>query len=85
MLSYLTIFASSLCGYTGMPVWSVGAATLALASLSASEHFSLYKRGAELGLFRQIDDTLLRSLFNAFCGTALAYVSGVVVRHITGV
>src|SRR5262245_36772118 len=44
MLTYLTILAVSLCGYTSMPLWTVGAATLALASLTMSEHHGLYKR-----------------------------------------
>jgi hypothetical protein len=80
VLSYLTIFAASLCGYASIGIWSVGAATVALASLSYTEHYGLYRRGAELGLFRQIDATLLSSLFTALCGTAAAYGFGVVVR-----
>jgi hypothetical protein len=84
VLSYLTIFASSLCGYTGMPLWTLGAVTLALTSISASESYWLYKRGAELGLSRQVDETLLKSLFNAFCGAAAAYLCGVIVRLASG-
>jgi hypothetical protein len=85
VLGYLTIFATSLCGYAGMSFWTVAAGTLALASTSASEHFSLYKRGAELGLSRQVDETLLRSLFNAFCGAGAAYSCGLVVRLLAGI
>ena len=65
MLIYLTILASALCGYTAMPIWTVAAATIALASLSISEHYGLYKRGSELGLFRQVDETFFRSIFNS--------------------
>jgi len=82
VLGYLTIFVTSLCGYTGMPIWTVGAATVALVSLSISARFELYKRGAELGLFRQVDATLVGSLFNSLCGAGAAYVVGVVVRLI---
>lgn len=80
VLSYLAIFAVSLCGYAGLPIWVVGAATIALASLSYAEHHRLYKRGAELGLFSLVDATLVGSLFNALCATAVAYGFGVIVR-----
>ena len=83
MLSYMTIFAASLCGYASIGVWSIGAATIALASISYAEHCRLYRRGAELGLFRQIDETLLSSLFTALCGTAAAYGFGVIVRLVS--
>jgi hypothetical protein len=85
VLGYLTIFVSSLCGYTGMPIWTVGAATVALASLSVSEHYRVYRRAAELGHFRQVDQTLLGSTLNALCGTSAAYVCGLVVRYLAGV
>ena len=60
------------------------AATIALTSLSYAEHYGLYRRGAELGLFRQLDETLLGSLFNALCGTSAAYACGIVVRFVAG-
>ncbi len=85
MLSYLTIFSASLCGYALMPAWTIAAATLALTSLSYEEHYRLYRRAGELGLFRQIDATLLSSLFTALCGTAAAYGFGLVVRLISPV
>jgi hypothetical protein len=66
-----------------MPLWVIGAATVALASLSYAEHYGLYKRGAELGLFSHTDTTLVRSLFNALCATAAAYGFGVVVRFVS--
>lgn len=82
MLTYLTIFAVSLCGYAGLPIWTVVAATIALMSLTMSEHYGLYKRGSELGLFRQVDRTFLSSAFNAVCAAGGAYFCGVVVRYI---
>ena len=85
MLSYLAIFAVSLCGYAALPVWVVAAATVALASLTYAEHYRLYRRGSELGLFSLIDATLLRSLFNALCACAAAYGFGVVVRLVFAV
>jgi hypothetical protein len=84
MLSYMTIFAASLCGYASIGIWSIGASTIALASLSYAEHYRLYRRGAELGLFHHLDETLLGSLFNALCGTGAAYACGIVVRFIAG-
>jgi hypothetical protein len=80
MLSYLTIFAASLSGYASMPVWTIAAATVAVASLSYAESHHLYRRGTELGLSGQVDATLIGSLFNALLGTTVAYVGGVVVR-----
>jgi hypothetical protein len=85
MLTYLTILASSLCGYTGMPIWTVVAATVALASLTMSEHYGLYRRGSELGLFRYVDETFLRSALNGLCAAGAAYICGVVVRLIAAV
>jgi|SoiMethySBSTD1v2_1073268.scaffolds.fasta_scaffold803319_2 hypothetical protein len=85
MLSYLAIFAVSLCGYAALPVWVVAAATVALASLSYAEHYRLYRRGSELGLFTLIDATLMRSLFNALCASAVAYGFGVVVRFVSAI
>jgi hypothetical protein len=83
MLSYLAIFAVSLCGYASLPIWVVGAATVALASSSYAEHYRLYRRSSELGLFTPIDATLMRSLFNALCASAAAYGFGVVVRFVS--
>ena len=85
MLMYLTILAASLCGYTAMPPWTVAAATVALVSLTMSEHYSLYKRGTALRLFRQVDETFLRSAFNALCAAGAAYLCGVAVRYIAAV
>jgi hypothetical protein len=85
MLTYFTILAASLCGYTGMPIWTVAAATVALASLAMSEHYGLYKRGSEFGLFRQLDETFLSSVFNAVCAATAAYFCGVVVRFVAAV
>ena len=82
MLSYLIIFSASLCGYTSMPAWTIGAASVALASCSYAEHHRLYRRGAELGLSRQLDATLLGSVFNALCGASAAYVGGVIIRYL---
>jgi hypothetical protein len=48
--------------------------------LSYAEHYRLYRRGGELGLFGHVDSTLVRSLFNALCATTAAYGFGVVVR-----
>jgi hypothetical protein len=85
MLTYLTILAASLCGYTAMPTWTVVAATVALVSLTMSEHYGLYKRGTEVGLFRQVDETFLRSAFNALCAAGGAYLCGVAVRYIAAI
>ena len=80
LLSYSAIFAAALCGYAGLPVWVVGAATIALASLSYAENYFLYRRGANLGLSGLVDTTLVRGVFNAFCASAAAYVFGAIVR-----
>jgi len=65
-----------------MPAWTIGAATVALTSCSYAEHQRLYRRGAELGLSRQLDTSLLGSLFNALCGASAAYIGGVVIRYL---
>jgi hypothetical protein len=83
-LSYSAIFAASLCGYAGLPVWVIGAATIALASLSYAEHYFLHRRGASLGLSSLMDTTLMRSVFNAFCASAAGYTFGAIVRLAAG-
>ena len=84
LLSYSAILVASLCGYAGLPVWVIGAATIALASLSYAENYFLYRRGAIVGLFGLMDTTLLRSVFNAFCASATAYAFGAIVRLAAG-
>jgi hypothetical protein len=84
LLSYSAIFVASLCGYAGLPVWVVGAATIALASLSYAENYFLYRRGANFGLFGVMDATLLRSVVNAFFASAAAYAFGAVLRIAAG-
>ena len=83
MLGYLAIFSVSLCGYGSMPIWTVGAGTIALAILALAEHHALYRRGVGLGLVNQADMTLGRSFVNAFSAAAVAYAFGVLVRLVS--
>jgi hypothetical protein len=82
MLAYLTIFAASVSGFAGAPVYVVGLATLALASLSYAEHYSIYQRGSENGLFDLVDTTLIGSLFNAVAASGAAFGAGAALSFI---
>ena len=84
MLAFLAILAAGLCGYANAPALSWPAASIALASLSWAEHYLLIRRGIEAGLNTEIDDTLLRSFFNAVVATGACYWFGVTVRMVSG-
>ena len=84
-MDYLTLLVVGLSGYAGAPVWAIAAATIALASLSFARHHLLYRRGIDLGLLEKMNATLLRSTFNAFAASAMAYVAGITVRAVYGV
>jgi hypothetical protein len=84
MLVYAATFIVSLGGYAGLPIWVIGVGTIALASLSYAEHYRLYRRGAELGMFEQIDSTMIGSLLNALGASTMAYGAGVIVRFVAG-
>ncbi|HXF54623.1 MAG TPA: hypothetical protein VNK52_10925 [Hyphomicrobiaceae bacterium] len=47
ILAYLAILGSSLAGYAGLPPYAVVVSAIALASISYSENFGLYRRGQE--------------------------------------
>jgi hypothetical protein len=82
MLAYLTIFTASVSGFAGAPVWVVGLATIALASLSFAEHYCLYQRGSELGFFNLVDTTLISSLLNAIAASGMAFAAGAALRFL---
>jgi hypothetical protein len=82
LLGFFCVFAASLGGYAALGPWSFVAAAIALAALSYSEHFSLYRRGQELGLAELLRATTLRSFCNAFLAAGGAYVCGYLLRFI---
>ena len=82
MIAYLAIFCVALAGYAGVSPWVIGAAALALASVSYAEHWRTYERGREIGLYRIVDSVMLRSVLNATIASAAAYGFGWVVRVI---
>jgi hypothetical protein len=76
MLAFLAIFAAALAGFGGVGMWTVAASAIALASLSYAEHYSLYRRGQELGHFDALRSTALRSFGNALVAAGGAYACG---------
>jgi hypothetical protein len=76
MLAYTAIFSCALAGFAGVPPYAVAVCAIALASISYSENFDLYKRGRELGLSRAFNIALLRSLANGLLAAAAAYIGG---------
>ena len=80
MLAYLTIFAASLCGYGGAPLWSPLLAAAGLFSISYAQHQGLIGRGLARGFQDDVEDTLWRSGLNALTTTVGAFVFGAVLR-----
>ena len=80
MIAYLAIFCVALGGYAGVSPWAIGAAALALGSISYAEHDRIYERGRELGIYRIIDSVMVRSVFNAAIASASAYCFGWLMR-----
>jgi hypothetical protein len=76
MLSFVAIFAAALAGFGGVGMWTVAASAIALASLSYAEHYSLYRRGQELGHIDALRSTALRSFGNALIAAGGAYACG---------
>lgn len=76
MLSYIAILSCALAGFASAPSFVIAVCAIALASLSYSENFDLYRRGRELGLSRVLNVALLRSLTNGLLASAAAYVGG---------
>jgi hypothetical protein len=83
LIGFLIIFGAALGGYAGLALWTIGAATIGLASLSYAERHMLLKRASERGLSELADSTLLSSAFNAFCATGAAYGCGLLLRAIS--
>lgn len=84
MLSFVVILAAALSGFGGVGVWAAAACAIALASLSYAEHYSLYRRGQELGLTEALRSTVLRSFLNALIASGGAYAGGVLLRLLQG-
>lgn len=84
MLSFVVILAAALSGFGGVGVWAAAACAIALASLSYAEHYSLYRRGQELGLTEALRSTVLRSFLNALIASGGAYAGGVLLRLLHG-
>jgi hypothetical protein len=80
MLAYMLIFGVALCSYAGAGVWCWPASAAGLVSLSWADHYLLYWRGSDLGLIDDIQDTFVRSTFNAVVATGAAYCLGLAVR-----
>ncbi len=82
MLGFVAIFAAALSGFVGIGVWAIAACAIALASLSYAEHYSLYRRGQEMGHFDALRSTTLRSFGNALIAAGGAYACGYLLRLI---
>lgn len=80
MLSFLAVLAAAISGFSGIGIWTIAACAIALASLSYSEHYQLYRRGQELGLTEALRSTVLRSFFNALVASGGAYAAGILLR-----
>ena len=83
MLAFLTIFAVSLCGYVGAPLWSPLLAAAGLLSISYVQHQHLISRGLARGFQDDVEDTLWRSGVNALTTTVGAFAFGVVIRALS--
>ena len=75
-MSFIAVFAVSLCGLAGLPPWTIAAGTIALSSLSVVRHNQNYERARSSSLANLIDSTLLRSVGNALIASGVAYVGG---------
>ncbi|MGD9785658.1 MAG: hypothetical protein AB7E80_05390 [Hyphomicrobiaceae bacterium] len=82
MLGFLTIFAATLAGYTGVGSWSIAAAAIGLTSMSYARHQRLYERGQELGLSNVVESTLLRSCANALAASCAGYGFGWLIHSL---
>ncbi len=82
MLGFIAIFAASVAGYADVGLWTVAACAIALASASYAEHYTLYKRGQELGLADALRSTVLRSFGNGLIAAGAAYFCGWFLRLI---
>ena len=76
MLAYIAILGAAISGFAGVPAYAIAAAAIALASISYADHEELYERGRELGLFRVVNGTLLRSIGNGLLAAGIAYGGG---------
>ena len=72
------MFGAAIGGYAGGPPWVIAASAIALAAISYSEHYHLYRRGQELGLTDVLEGTVLRSAMNAVIAAGGAYGFGMV-------
>jgi hypothetical protein len=82
LLGYLAIFCVALAGYAGISPWAIGAAAVALASISYSEHWRTYERCREIGIYKAIDSATVRSALNATIASGAAYGFGWLMRAI---
>jgi hypothetical protein len=80
MFGFLAIFAAALAGFGDVGVWAIAASAIALASLSYAEHYSLYRRGQELGHLDALRSTTIRSFCNALIAAGGAYACGYLLR-----
>jgi hypothetical protein len=78
-LGYFVILGASIAACAGVGPWAIGAASIALAALSYSQHDDLYERGRHIET-RVIDLLLLRSLANAVAAASLPYGFGWLLR-----
>lgn len=76
VLAYIAIFSCALAGFAGAPSFAIAVCAIALASISYSENFDLYRRGRELGLSHGLNFVLLRSLANGLLAATAAYLGG---------
>lgn len=84
MLGFLSIFAASVAGFADVGLWAIAACAIALASTSYAEHYTLYRRGQELGLTDTLRATVLRSFGNGLLAAGGAYAGGYLLRLVHG-
>ncbi|HYD15413.1 MAG TPA: hypothetical protein VEA77_03335 [Hyphomicrobium sp.] len=82
MLSFLSILAASVAGYSNLGPWTIAVCAIALASASYAEQHALHRRGGMLGLSDALRIIAVRTFGNGLVAAGAAYFCGWFLRLI---
>ncbi len=80
MIAYFILLSAALAGFSGVPIWAVGATTIALAAHSHHSNQQLYRQGQALQKFELFERSIGNSALNALMACSVSYYGGIIFR-----
>lgn len=84
MIAYLAIVTTALAAFFGAPIWAVIAGAAVLLAISITEQRKLSSRFAAIGSSHILAMAAWQSAGHALMASGAAYVTGILIRALSG-